>query len=68
MNGKSPSLPARQCFRPEDEKVRALIEPVRPEVVALDLGGVAHLEYTALKMLTEAEQLERAHVESTCGL
>jgi len=41
------------------EKVRALIEPVRPEVVALDLGGVAHLEY-ALKMLTEAEQLERA--------
>jgi anti-anti-sigma factor len=42
------------------EKVRALIEPARPQVVALDLGGVAHLEYTALKMLAEAEEQERA--------
>ena len=29
-------------------------------MVALDLGGVPHLEYTALKMLTEAEERERA--------
>jgi hypothetical protein len=29
--------------------------------VALDLGGVYDLEYTALRMLTEAEKREREH-------
>jgi high affinity sulfate transporter 1 len=38
------------------QKMRPLIETVKPEVVVLDLGGVFDFEYTALKMLTEAEQ------------
>jgi high affinity sulfate transporter 1 len=42
------------------EKIGALIEQIQPRVVALDLGGVPHLEYTALKMLAEAEERERA--------
>jgi high affinity sulfate transporter 1 len=42
------------------EKLRPLIEEAQPKVVVLDLGGVPHLEYTALKMLTEAEKRERA--------
>jgi high affinity sulfate transporter 1 len=37
------------------DKMRPLIESSHPKVVALDLGGVFDLEYTALKMLTEAE-------------
>ncbi|MEZ5987632.1 MAG: SulP family inorganic anion transporter [Planctomycetota bacterium] len=37
------------------EKVRPMIEAANPEVVALDLGGVFDLEYTALKMLIAAE-------------
>jgi high affinity sulfate transporter 1 len=37
------------------DKLRPLVEASRPEVVALELGGVPHLEYTALRMLTEAE-------------
>jgi MFS superfamily sulfate permease-like transporter len=37
------------------DKIRALIEEHRPRVLALDLSGVIDLEYTALKMLSEAE-------------
>lgn len=43
------------------EKMKALgdkMEP-KPKVVALDLSGVPDLEYTALKMLIEAEKRER---------
>jgi len=42
------------------EKVRALGEDVRPRVLAVDLSGVFDVEYTALKMLTEAEERMRA--------
>jgi MFS superfamily sulfate permease-like transporter len=42
------------------EKIRPLIIEAKPKVVALDLGGVFDLEYTALKMLTEAEKRQRA--------
>ena len=38
------------------EKIWALIHAEKPSVVLLDLGGVFDLEYTALKMLTEAEE------------
>ena len=34
------------------------VEP-KPEVVALDLSGVPDLEYTALKILIEAEKRQR---------
>jgi sulfate permease, SulP family len=42
------------------DKMRPLIARETPKVVAVDLGGVFDLEYTALKMLTEAEQRQRA--------
>jgi SulP family sulfate permease len=42
------------------EKLRPLIAEARPKVVALDLRSVFDLEYTALKMLTEAEKTLRA--------
>ncbi len=42
------------------EKMRPLIAEAKPTVVALDLAGVFDLEYTALKMLTEAEKRQRA--------
>jgi SulP family sulfate permease len=41
------------------EKLRALADEVKPKVMALDLSGVPDLEYTALKMLIEAEKRER---------
>jgi sulfate permease, SulP family len=41
------------------EKMRPLIAEAKPTVVALDLGGVFDLEYTALKMLTEGEKKQR---------
>jgi anti-anti-sigma factor len=41
------------------EKMRPLVAEARPRVVALDLSGVFDLEYTALKMLTEAEKRHR---------
>jgi high affinity sulfate transporter 1 len=41
------------------ERIRLLIAQVKPEVVVLDLSGVTDLEYTALKMLTEAEKRAR---------
>ncbi|WP_404982909.1 MULTISPECIES: SulP family inorganic anion transporter [unclassified Caballeronia] len=37
------------------QKMRAFIEEAEPRVVVLDLGGVFDIEYTALKMLTQAE-------------
>jgi len=43
------------------DKVRPLVVQMRPKVVALDLSGVHDLEYTALKMLTEAEKRNRDH-------
>jgi sulfate permease, SulP family len=43
------------------DKVRPLVAQMRPKVVALDLSGVHDLEYTALKMLTEAEKRNRDH-------
>ena len=42
-------------------KIRPLIEAAQPKIVALDLGGVFDLEYTALKALTDAEQRNRAN-------
>jgi sulfate permease, SulP family len=41
------------------EKVRALADEAKPRVVALELSGVPDLEYTALKMLIEAEKRQR---------
>jgi MFS superfamily sulfate permease-like transporter len=41
------------------QKIRLLIDQVKPKVVALDLSGVPDLEYTALKMLTEGERRQR---------
>jgi sulfate permease, SulP family len=41
------------------EKIKPLIAAAQPRVVALDLSGVPDLEYTALKMMTEAEKRER---------
>ncbi|POF44312.1 sodium-independent anion transporter [Pseudomonas laurylsulfativorans] len=38
------------------EKIRPLIDVATPKVVVLDLRSVFDLEYTALKMLTSAEQ------------
>jgi high affinity sulfate transporter 1 len=42
------------------EKWKALAAEAQPKVVALDLGGVFDLEYTALKMLAEGEQRQSA--------
>ena len=42
-------------------KIRPFIEKTQPRIVALDLSGVLDLEYTALKMLTEAEKRHREH-------
>jgi high affinity sulfate transporter 1 len=41
------------------DKIRAKIEESRPRVLALDLSSVFDVEYTALKMLTEAESRTR---------
>ncbi|MBL8201584.1 MAG: SulP family inorganic anion transporter [Chromatiales bacterium] len=41
------------------DRIRPLVEEARPRVVALDLSGVFDVEYTALKMLTEAEVSQR---------
>jgi high affinity sulfate transporter 1 len=43
------------------QKIRPLVEAENPRVVALDLGGVFDLEYTAMKALTEAEKRNREH-------
>lgn len=39
--------------------ITTLVEEHQPEVVVLDLSGVPDLEYTTLKMLTEAERRQR---------
>ena len=41
------------------EKIRPLIEQANPKVVAFDLSAVFDLEYSALKMLIEAERRHR---------
>ena len=41
------------------EKIKALADEAKPKVVALDLSGVPDLEYTALKMLIDAEKRQR---------
>jgi sulfate permease, SulP family len=41
------------------EKIRPLIAAARPSVVAFDLSRVFDLEYSALKMLVEAEKRQR---------
>jgi SulP family sulfate permease len=41
------------------QKIRLLVNEMKPAVVAIDLSGVPDLEYTALKMLTEGERSQR---------
>ncbi len=41
------------------EKMKVLADEAKPRVVALDLSGVPDLEYTALRMLIDAEKRER---------
>lgn len=41
------------------QKIKPLVDKAKPEVIVLDLSGVTDLEYTALKMLTEAEKRAR---------
>jgi SulP family sulfate permease len=41
------------------EKIAALIAEAKPRVVAIDMQGVVDLEYSALKVLTEAERRRR---------
>jgi high affinity sulfate transporter 1 len=41
------------------DRIRPLVKEARPRVVALDLSGIFDVEYTALKMLTEAEARQR---------
>lgn len=41
------------------QKIKPLVDEAKPNVVALHLRGVPDLEYTALKMLTEAEARRR---------
>lgn len=40
-------------------KLRELVKETQPRVVALDLSGIIDIEYTALKMLSEAEKRQR---------
>ncbi len=42
------------------DRIRPLIAKAKPKVIALDLSRVPDLEYTALKMLTEAEKRQRS--------
>jgi MFS superfamily sulfate permease-like transporter len=41
------------------DKIAPLVAEANPRIVAIDLSAVFDLEYTALKMLTEAEQRNR---------
>jgi MFS superfamily sulfate permease-like transporter len=38
------------------DKMRPLVEQARPSVVVLDCSGITDIEYTAVKMLVEAEE------------
>jgi high affinity sulfate transporter 1 len=49
-------------------KIRLLITATKPKVVAIDLAGVFDLEYTALKMLIEAEKKLREEDKVTVWL
>jgi anti-anti-sigma factor len=40
-------------------KIRPLIDAAKPKIVVIDLSGVPDVEYTALKMLAEAEERQR---------
>jgi SulP family sulfate permease len=40
-------------------KIRPMVDDARPKVVAIDLSAVPDLEYTVIKMLTEAVKRER---------
>lgn len=40
-------------------KMKPLVAEAKPTVIALDLGGVPDLEYTALKMLSEAQKRQQ---------
>ena len=42
------------------DKIRALVEAEEPRVVVMECSGILDIEYTALLMLTEAEQHMRA--------
>ena len=66
-NPDDESFPGLLLLRPEGrlfflnaerigEKIRPLVDAAKPAVVALDLSRVFDLEYSALKMLIEAEQ------------
>ena len=52
------------------DKINPLVAEANPKVVAIDLAGVFDLEYTALKMLIEAERKnrEKGVVLWLCGL
>jgi len=41
------------------EKIRAVMQEAQPKVVVIDLSGVFDIEYSALKMLIEAEERSR---------
>jgi sulfate permease, SulP family len=41
------------------QKIRPLVDQAAPKVIVIDLSAVPDLEYTALKMLTEAEKRQR---------
>src|SRR5215469_11631284 len=41
------------------QKMRLLIDEAKPKILAIDLSGVSDLEYTALRMLIEAERRHR---------
>jgi anti-anti-sigma factor len=42
------------------QKIRPLVEAAKPKVIALDLSGVPDLEYTALKLLIQAQRTQQA--------
>lgn len=42
------------------QKIEPLVEAAKPKVVAVDLSGVPDLEYTALKLLTQAQKAQQA--------
>lgn len=65
------SFPGLLILRPEGrvffanaqhvgEKMRALFDTAKPKVLAIDMSGITDLEYSALKMLIEAESNLRA--------
>jgi high affinity sulfate transporter 1 len=43
------------------EKMRSLVAQVQPQVVVLECSAIPDIEYTALVMLTDAEQRQREH-------